>query len=59
MKNLSLNSSQVKEEKLMACDSTGYENRLGLGLSPATKRIVGVNKTLTESNRRTDHSRQW
>lgn len=54
-----LNSSQVKEEKLMACDSTGCENRIGLGLSPATKRIVGVNKTLTESNRRTDHSRQW
>ena len=36
MKNISLNSSQV-EEKLTACDSTDYENSLGLGLLPATE----------------------
>ena len=58
MKTISLNSSQV-EEKLTACCSTDYENRLGLGLLPAAKRIVRINKNLTESNKGTDRSQRW
>lgn len=52
-----MSSSQVEEEKIVECDSTGHESRLWLWFPSATKqkqkqKTVELNKNFTESTRR-------